>query len=40
MFIGTRGLLSKIPPDTHTQVNGNTIVPGTCLKSLDVHVDI
>ena len=39
MFVGTRGLLSKIPPDTHLLVDGNTITPSTSLKNLGVHFD-
>lgn len=39
MFIGTRGLLSKIPPDTHMLVDGNIITPSRSLKNLGVHFD-
>ncbi len=39
MFIGTRGLLSKIPPNTHVKVDGNVITPSTSLNNLGVHFD-
>ena len=39
MFIGTRGLLSQIPPDTHMLVDGNVITPSTSIKNLGVHFD-
>ncbi len=39
MFIGTRGLLSKIPPNTHLKMNGNEIVPCSSLKNLGIYFD-
>ncbi len=39
MFVGARGLLSKIPPDINVQVDGNAITPTTSLKNLGVHLD-
>ena len=39
MFVGTRGHLSQISPDTHMQVNGNQIVFCKSLKNLGIHFD-
>ncbi len=39
MFIGTRGSQSKIPPNTHIEVDGNVSTPNTSLKKLGVHFD-
>ncbi len=39
MFIGTRGLLSKIPPDTHLKMDGNEITPCSSLKNLGIYFD-
>ncbi len=37
MFIGTRGLLSKIPPDTHIKMDDNEIAPCSSLKNLGIY---
>ena len=39
MFIGTKRLLSQIPPYTHIHVNWNQIVPCKSLKNLGIHFD-
>ena len=39
IFIGTRRLLSLIPPDTHLMVDGNAITPSTSVKNLGIHFD-
>ena len=37
--IGTRRLLSLIPPDTHLMVDGNVITPSTSVKDLGIYFD-
>ncbi len=39
LFVGTRGLLSQIPPDTYIHVDGNLIIPSRSLKNLGIHSD-
>ena len=39
MFIGTRGLLLRIPPDTSVRIDGNVIPPSISLKNLGVYFD-
>ena len=39
MFIGSRGLLSQIPPNTSLRVDGATIISSSSLKNLGVYFD-
>lgn len=39
MFVGTRGLLSQIPPDTYMQVDENLLILSISLKSLGKHLN-
>ncbi len=39
IFIGTRRLLSLIPPNTHLMVDGNIITPSTSVKNLGIYFD-
>lgn len=39
IFIGTRRLLSLIPPNTHLMVDGNVITPSTSVKNLGIYFD-
>ncbi len=39
IFIGTRRLLSLIPPSTHLMVDGNVINPRTSVKNLGIYFD-
>ena len=39
MFVGTRGLLSRIPSDVHMLVDGNPIFPSNSIKNLGIHFD-
>ncbi len=39
IFIGTRRLLSLIPPNTHLMVDGNHITPCTSVKNLGIYFD-
>ncbi len=39
MFVGSRGLISQIPPSTTFQVDGATIIPSSSLKSLGIYFD-
>ncbi len=39
IFKGTRGLLSRVPPDTHITVDGNKIAPSSSVKNLGKHFD-
>ncbi len=40
MFIGTRGLLSKMSPDTHLKMDGNEIAPFSSLNNLVIYFDL
>lgn len=39
IFIGSRQILSRIPPNTTININGDTIHPSTCVKNLRVYMD-
>lgn len=39
IFIGSRRLLSFIPPNTHLMVDGNVITPSTSVKNLGIYFD-
>lgn len=39
MFVGSRGLISQIPPDTCLQVDHTNILPSSSLKNLGVYFD-
>lgn len=39
IFVGTRGLLAKIPEDTHLNVDGTQISPVKSVKNLGVYFD-
>ena len=39
MFVGCRGLISQIPPDTCFRVDSTTIVPSKSVKNLGVYFD-
>ncbi len=39
MFVGSRGLISQMPPNTTLQVDGTTIVPNSSLKNLGIYFD-
>ena len=39
MFIGSRGLISQIPPNTTLRVDGATIIPSSSLKNLGIYFD-
>lgn len=39
MFVGRRGLISQIPPNTTLRVDGTTIVPSSSLKNLGIYFD-
>ena len=38
-FVGSRGLISQIPPNTSLQVDGTTLVPCCSLKNLGIYFD-
>ena len=38
-FIGNRQLLSRIPPNTTINFNGDIIYPSSCVKNLGVYMD-
>ncbi len=40
MFVGSRGLLSRIPSDMHMLVDGKPISPSNTIKTLDIHFDV
>ncbi len=39
MFVGSKGLISQIPPNTNLRVDGATIIPSSSLKNLAVYFD-
>ena len=39
MFVGSRGVISQIPPNTTLRVDGATIVPSSSLKNLGIYFD-